>query len=1173
MKSFFRYLAIAMLLVSCGGDPDPVVNPEPTPTPPPTPSNPVTPQATIESSAITPSSQSITYSDASDKLTVNFSDEKGELTFNLKTSDSWTAKATNSRADSWVELSPTSGSKGETSIKITAQDNDSYGERTADWEITCGTTKKTVRIVQKQNNAVIVTESKAEVAAEGGVVSIEVQHNIDVTVTVDDAAKAWITKSETRALTKDTYSFNVAANDEMKQREGKIFVKSSLGEETFTVYQSGGGPMLILGQKEYTVRDDGDQIEIEVTSNVNVSYEIIQGKEWLSESTTRALSTDKYVFIAAMNDTYDSREAMIQFSTEDGSIKEQVVVKQAAKDAIIVAANEYTVPSGANTLSFAVSHNIDFTVEKDVDWINQVTTRGLTETTLSFAIDENTNEYERQGSIVISGSGQLQKIVVKQHAASSGFAFLFNYEFSNTLPDKTKITECYFNVNSNITTANQLEIPADVNSAPIYWDLKGTVLNYYTSADVYRIGSAGSLFQDWKSLEKVDLTNFDTQYCDNFGWMFSGCKSIKKIDLSPLNTENAMYMGGMFRECLSLEEVNLSALKTSRCVDMGQMFFACKSLKNIDLKSFDTSSCTYMGDMFADCISLTSLDVSNFNTSQVTNMSNMFHNCRKLKSLDLRSFDTSNVTTMSGMFSAEPSMYIGDVEEGHIYDSLEDQKWMLELQSKLFMELENLNLSSFNTSNVENMNAMFLQCIKLKTIDLSNFDTSKVKNMAMMFLTNTEGYGWEKLDVSSFNTEKVEDMRGMFFGNLKLKELDLTSFRTNSLTDVITMVNGCDNLEKLDISTMDFEKVSLDKFDCMLQTIGRNPNKCEIKVTDKVHRKLQRSNCNANDRDIIWNIPDLHISTDFSKDGTVKQLQKATKGKGINLVFMGDGYSDISIEKGYYEEDMTSGMEGFFMQHPYKYYRDYFNVYMVYVVSKTDVQSKDHTLKVDFSGRTINGDIFIDGDADMARDYAKKANADFNWDEVVVAVISNTSYGGGVCFSFSPEMNGQGDYGQGFSVAYVPRGFGDVHIQYVTAHEMAGHGFAKLADEYAYDIPDYFISNAEKEGFRQSESLGWYKNVTLKGDPIKWQKYMDDSRYNTQDLDKYQGGYTYPEDFYSPSFSGIMKTTSGYFNAPSREAIYYRINKLINGPDWVYDHEKFVQFDLENFFVPDLLGQ
>ena len=948
-------------------------------------------------------------------------------------------------------------------------------------------------------------------------------------------------------------------------------MKSSLGDETFTVYQNGDVPALILGKKEYTVSGDGGQIEIEVTSNVNVSYEITEGKEWLNESSTKAMSTDKYVFIAAMNDTYESRDAEIVFRTEDGSLTEKVVVKQAAKDALIVAADEYTVPSEANTLSFVVSANVDITVETDVDWIKNISTKGLTDTALNFSIEENTSEMERSGKIIINGNSLIQTILVKQKGANSNFAFIFNYEFSNTLPDKAKITECYFNVNSNVTTDNQLEIPADVDCAPVYWDLKGTVLNYYTSASVYRVGSAASLFQDWKSLEKVDLTNLDTKNCIDFGWMFSGCKSIKKIDLSPLNTENAMYMGGMFRECLSLEEVDLSAINTSNCISMGQMFFVCKSLKGIDLKSFDTSKCTHMAEMFADCISLTSLDVSNFNTSKVTNMSRMFSNCRNLKSLDLRNFDTPNVTDMSFMFGAAPSMYAGEVEEGHIYDSDEDQKWMNELESRIFMNLEKLNISSFNTSKVEDMSGMFRQCIMLKTMDLSNFDTSNVRDMTMMFSTYTEGYGWEKLDVSNFNTEKVESMNGMFYGNLKLRELDLTSFRSNSLTDVGTMVNGCNNLDKLDISTMDFEKVPLDKFDSMLQTVGyKNPNKCEIKVTDKVHRKMQRSNCAANDRDIIWNIPDLHISTDYSKDGTVKQLQKATKGKGINLVFMGDGYSDISIEKGYYEEDIRSGMEGFFFQHPYKSYREYFNVYMVYVVSNTDVQSKDHTLKVDFSGRNEGGDVVIEGDQAKAEEYARKAIADFNMDEIAVGIISNTTYGGGVCYMFSPEENDQSDFAQGFSIAYVPRGYGDVHIKYVIAHEMAGHGFAKLADEYAYDIPGYSISYSDKEDFRHKERQGWYKNITLKGDPIKWQKYMDDSRYSTQDLDKYKGGFSYPEDFYSPSFSGIMKTTSGFFNAPSREAIYYRINKLINGPDWKYDHEKFVQFDLDNFFVPVL---
>ena len=42
----------------------------------------------------------------------------------------------------------------------------------------------------------------------------------------------------------------------------------------------------------------------------------------------------------------------------------------------------------------------------------------------------------------------------------------------------------------------------------------------------------------------------------------------------------------------------------------------------------------------------------------------------------------------------------------------------------------------------------------------------------------------------------------------------------------------------------------------------------------------------------------------------------------------------------------------------------------------------------------------------------------------------------------------------------------------------------------------------------------------------------------------------------------IMNQNIGGFNAPSREAIYYRINKLAYGDSWEYDYETFVQHDL-----------
>jgi hypothetical protein len=43
-----------------------------------------------------------------------------------------------------------------------------------------------------------------------------------------------------------------------------------------------------------------------------------------------------------------------------------------------------------------------------------------------------------------------------------------------------------------------------------------------------------------------------------------------------------------------------------------------------------------------------------------------------------------------------------------------------------------------------------------------------------------------------------------------------------------------------------------------------------------------------------------------------------------------------------------------------------------------------------------------------------------------------------------------------------------------------------------------------------------------------------------------------------------MRYNTGGFNAPSREAIYYRIHKLAYGDSWEYSYEDFVEYDAVN---------
>ena len=98
--------------------------------------------------------------------------------------------------------------------------------------------------------------------------------------------------------------------------------------------------------------------------------------------------------------------------------------------------------------------------------------------------------------------------------------------------------------------------------------------------------------------------------------------------------------------------------------------------------------------------------------------------------------------------------------------------------------LENLDLSSFDTSQVTKMKHMFLNDFKLTNLDLRSFDTRNVTNMYWMF-------NWcqalTTLNVSSFDTRNVTNMQTMFYDLKSIETLDLRSFDTSSVTNMKSM--------------------------------------------------------------------------------------------------------------------------------------------------------------------------------------------------------------------------------------------------------------------------------------------------------------------------------------------------------------------------------------------------
>ena len=307
--------------------------------------------------------------------------------------------------------------------------------------------------------------------------------------------------------------------------------------------------------------------------------------------------------------------------------------------------------------------------------------------------------------------------------------------------------------------------------------------------------------------------------------------------------------------------------------------------------------------------------------------------------------------------------------------------------------------------------------------------------------------------------------------------------------------------------------------------------------------------------------PDAYNSTDYSADGDVHVIQTASEGAGIDLVLMGDGYSDRQIASGKYMEDMTLSIDNFFKLEPYKSNRNLFNIYVV------DVVSLNEGYQVIAGTTALDGyfgdDTEVGGDDEAIMNYARKAlgEDDDRLNNAVMVCIMNEDYYAGTCYMY--YVNLKNDYGAGPAVAYFPAYYSDPDVfAAMISHEAGGHGFAKLADEYYYSGTGSIPSETKDQYEYVQQQWGWYKNVSFNNKNVSWQKFISDSRYDDQGLGVYEGAVSYQYGAYRPTVNGMMNENVGGYNAPSREAIWHKMHVLAYGDAYTYSYDDFTAWDL-----------
>lgn len=282
-----------------------------------------------------------------------------------------------------------------------------------------------------------------------------------------------------------------------------------------------------------------------------------------------------------------------------------------------------------------------------------------------------------------------------------------------------------------------------------------------------------------------------------------------------------------------------------------------------------------------------------------------------------------------------------------------------------------------------------------------------------------------------------------------------------------------------------------------------------------------------NDNEIVDN-------GEYYQNGEAQTVFENKPG-GVNIIFLGDGFTRKDLQVGgYYEQAGRDVIDHLFTVPPFSTYRQQFNAYIVYAESTDEFISEAGAQRnTAFSARWDNTSAhLLSVDPSGCYRYARNAvGYDTEKTHLVVLLVNDSRYGGRAIDR----------------VAVVAR----QNKEEMAVHEI-GHTLAGLADEY------------EDSTFAASYDWSWWlensANVDDRHelDKVKWAHFVGRDGYET--VGAFEGGNYVRRGVWRPEENSLMRDLSvDYFNAPSREAI---VKKIFEINDLPYRLEDFLADDV-----------
>ena len=581
-------------------------------------------------------------------------EEGGNVTVEVKSNIQYEVSIP-SQFQNWIKHEPETKAITVKNFTFTILENKEYEKREGYIVFNGNSLKDTVHIYQTADpRTLILSKDTYNISSAKESIEVELKSNVDYSISIPSSASHWIKLLETKAIRTDKIYFEIEENTTYDNRSAQVFIKDKNSSLCDTLYINQlQQNALILSQKQYEVLAGGEQISIEVQSNID--YEIIIPKtvqEWIEQMPQSKAFTKSMINLEVKpNTTYDVRSAQVFIKDKNSSLCDTLYINQLQQNALILSQKQYEVLAGGEQISIEVQSNIDYEIiiPKTVqEWIEQMPqSKAFTKSMINLEVKPNTTYDVRSAQVFIKDKNStLSDTVQVTQAAKGTYTGDISFETEQDLIDFQ--TAGYTKVIGNIIVQYNIRTLQKLDNLLTEIDGNLTInCQSLTSLDgLYNLKKITGNFITWKacitSYEGIDkLTEIGGDFEVRLPYSLESFEGLESLET----------IGGNFKVIDKLALSSLSSFKgLSSLKSIGGDF----EVKARVLESFEgLENLTNIGDKLTikGCSSLNNIDalknIESLNDISITTCSKLYDFC-VLKNV---------VQNMSGTFYVNDNGY------------------------------------------------------------------------------------------------------------------------------------------------------------------------------------------------------------------------------------------------------------------------------------------------------------------------------------------------------------------------------------------------------------------------------------------------------------------------------------------------------------------------------------